>query len=193
MLEPIFPCSRITHRATHGVIGLPLPYRTNFPAVPFLPPPRYPTLTVRLPSPFSWSLSNLVGNTKIVNTQKSKPTSGHLAARCPIQLSTFSATTKSQNNEKKTHTRCFFSLFARLGDAENVENRSTLRVLKTRRTNSNTKDSKSSTKIDLNKIKANSGHLNVASLIRHLDTSKTKSLNQPLDTSPSDVPPKTNS
>ena len=92
------------------------------------------------------------------------------------------ATTKSQNNEKKSHV-VFFSLFARLGDAENVENRSTLRVLKTRRTNSNTKDSNGSTKIDLNKTKANSGHLKVATLIRPLDTSKTKSLNQHLDTS----------
>ena len=27
-----------------------------------------------------------MGNTKIVNKQKSKPTSGHLAAKCPIQL-----------------------------------------------------------------------------------------------------------
>ena len=83
----------------------------------------------------------------------------------------------------KKITRRFFSLFARLGDAENVKNLSTLRVLKTRRTNSNTKDSNGSTKIDLNKTKANSGHLKIATLIRPLDTSKTKSLNQPLDTS----------
>ena len=103
----------------------------------------------------------------------------------------------------------FFSLFARPGDAEHVENRSALRVLTTRRENSNTKDSNGSTKclnsehikvgilirpLDTSPpdVQSNFCTSKIKFLIRPLDTSKTKSLNQPLDTSPSDVQPKTN-